>query len=108
MDHAHSSQLLVHCPLCQAMYKNEEVRLLGERGQTRLFHCSCLACGHAMLAIILETQGSISSVGVVTDLEAHDAMRFRTAAPVSDDDCIRAHRMLEEESIDFCKELMKV
>lgn len=90
------------------MYSNQEVRLLGERGPTRLFHCSCHACGHAMLAIILETQGSISSVGVVTDLEVQDAMRFRDAKPITDDDCIRAHRALEEESLAFCEMLLKV
>lgn len=107
MDQAHSSQLLAHCPLCQASYKNEEVRLLGERGPTRLFHCTCRSCGHAMLAIILETQGSISSVGVVTDLEAQDALRFRSAPPISDDDCIKAHRALEQNSAALCKELLK-
>lgn len=105
MDHAHSSKILAHCPLCQAIYDEKEVKLLGEKGATRLFHCTCKACGHAMLALILETQGSVSSVGLVTDLEVGDALRFRDFQPFSADDCIATHRILEEESRTFCKAL---
>jgi hypothetical protein len=99
------SKLLAHCPLCQATCADAEVRLLGERGTTRLFHCTCRACGHAMLAVILETQGSVSSVGLVTDLEVQDAMRFRDMPSVTSDDCVLAHRVVEEESRGFCEAL---
>ncbi|MBU1349090.1 hypothetical protein KJ781_03405 [Patescibacteria group bacterium] len=105
MDSTSSSKLLAHCPLCQTAYGDAEVRLLGERGSTRLFHCSCRSCGHAMLAVILESQGAVSSVGLVTDLEVQDAMRFRGAAPISADDCVLAHQMLEDESKGFCEAL---
>lgn len=107
MDPAHSSKLLAHCPLCQATYREAEVRLLSEKNSTRLFHCTCRSCGHAMLAIILETQGSVSSVGLMTDLEAQDALRFRDCEALSADDCIAAHRVLEEESRELCS-LLKV
>lgn len=59
-----------------------------------------------MLALILETQGSFSSVGLMTDLEAKDALRFREYEPLSDDDCIATHRLLEEDSRAFCSLLM--
>jgi len=58
-----------------------------------------------MLAIILETQGSMSSVGLMTDLEIQDALRFRESPPISADDCIAAHRLLQEESQEFCRSL---
>lgn len=83
------------------------MRLVGEKGATRLFHCTCRACGHAMLALILETQGSMSTVGVVTDLEVQDALRFRDLEPITDDDCIQAHRVVEGESRELCRLLMK-
>jgi len=87
-------QLLAQCPLCQATYQKDAVRLLGERGATRLFHCSCQQCGHAVMAILLESSGWVSSVGVVTDLTAQDALRFRTSEPISADECIRFHQQL--------------
>lgn len=108
MDQAHSSKLLAHCPLCQAIYQASEIKLLGERGATRLFHCTCSACGHAMLAIILEAQGAVSSVGLMTDLEVQDALRFRDMGSVTADECIASHRILEMESREFCKLIMRV
>lgn len=102
MDHASSSKLLAHCPLCQAMYEEQEIRLLGERGATRLFHCTCRGCGHAMLALILETQGSVSSVGLVTDLEVSDALRFRDRTPITADECLAARMRMIDQSREFC------
>jgi hypothetical protein len=58
-----------------------------------------------MLAIILEAQGSVSSLGLMTDLEAKDALRFQESAAVSADECIAAHRILEESSREFCDAL---
>lgn len=106
MDHAHSSHLMAQCPLCHTSYPASEVRLVGEKGTTRLFHCTCTSCGHAMLAIILEAQGSVSSLGLMTDLEAKDALRFQDSSPISADDCIAAHRLLEEQSGGFCEAIL--
>lgn len=99
------SRLLAQCPLCQASYQEERIRFLGERGTTRLFHCTCQICGHAMLAIILENAGWVSSVGMVTDLEAKDAEHFQTTLPITADECIRAHQVLEFESRALCAHL---
>ena len=107
MNHTHPSNILAHCPLCQVAYQEKEVRLVGEKGATKLFHCTCRACGHAMLALILESQGSLSTVGVVTDLEVQDALRFRDSQAITDDDCIRAHQIVEQESRELCRLLMK-
>ncbi|MBU1908382.1 hypothetical protein KKF59_04640, partial [Patescibacteria group bacterium] len=66
MKECNSSKLLNHCPLCQTVYKDNEIRLLGQSGARRMFHCKCRSCSHAILAIILETSGSVSSIGLVT------------------------------------------
>jgi Zn ribbon nucleic-acid-binding protein len=105
MDFSHPSKMLANCPMCQALYEEKEIRLLGERGVTRLFHCTCHACGHAMLAVILETQGAISSVGLVTDLEAQDAIRFKDLQPLQSEDCLKIHRLLKRHSVEFCRAL---
>jgi hypothetical protein len=58
-----------------------------------------------MLAVVLEASGVVSSVGVVTDLEAVDAKRFYDAAPITVDECLRFHLQLEEESRALCHAL---
>ncbi|MEK7116481.1 MAG: hypothetical protein AAB879_03740 [Patescibacteria group bacterium] len=106
MDHGHLHKVLAHCPLCQAAYPSSDVRLLGEKGTLRLFHCTCNSCGHAVLAVVLETSGSVSSVGLVTDLEVSDAFHFQNAKPVTSDECITFHQLLELDSAGFCRRLL--
>ncbi|MBI5654797.1 hypothetical protein HZC53_04060 [Candidatus Uhrbacteria bacterium] len=98
MDNANPQKILGHCPLCQEAYGTAGIKLVGERGQARLFHCTCTGCGQAVLAVVVETQGSVSSVGLVTDLEIQDALRFAALSPVTSDECLAAHRMLEDDS----------
>lgn len=106
MDHAHSPKLLAHCPVCQAAYPASEIRLLGEKGPTRLFHCTCQSCGNSVIAVVLENAGAVSSVGLVTDLEIQDALRFQDVQPVSSDECVAAHRFLDTQSQALCARLL--
>jgi len=101
--------MLAHCPLCQAAYGDGSVRLLGEvtstlavPGTSRLFHLTCSQCSHAILAVILESAHGVSSIGLVTDLEAQDAARIHDADPISADDVLRAHHELGMKSKEWC------
>ena len=60
-----------------------------------------------MLAVVLEASGVVSSVGVVTDLEAADATRFHNANAITVDECLQFHVQLEEQSKELCKALLK-
>ena len=82
--------------MCQVSYVETAIKLVGERGGSKLFHCRCEACGHAMLAVILESSGWVSSVGMVTDLQAQDAQRFQDSLAISTDECVRFHLALEQ------------
>ncbi len=104
--------LLAHCPLCQAAYGDGAVQLLGEmaptlaaRGKSRLFHLTCKNCARAVLAVILESAQGVSSIGLVTDLEAQDAVRVHATPPLSADDVVKAHQDLWARSRAFCKVL---
>jgi hypothetical protein len=106
MDNPNPQKIMAHCPLCQAAYAESAVRLVGEKGPARLFHCTCTDCGHAVLAVVIEAAGGISSVGLVTDLEVQDAVRFANSLPVTSDECISAHKVLEEGSRALCGRLL--
>lgn len=106
MDFGATQKILGHCPLCQTLYDVSLIRYLGEKGPARLFHCTCGSCHHAVLALILETSGSVSSIGLVTDLEIQDAVRFQKALPVTSDECIAIHQLLERDSRRFCERLL--
>ena len=99
------SRILTQCPLCHAQYEQDTIRLLGEEGITRLVHCTCSKCGRAMIAVILEASGFVSSVGVVTDLEVEDAVRFQDAQPLQADECIQFAEEINAHSQRLCRAL---
>lgn len=101
-----ASKILSHCPLCKKTYPEAAVRHLGEQNGANMYHCTCQACGHAMMAVVLEQAGLVSSIGIVTDLEINDALGFFQAKPVSNDECIEAHRVLEHHAPELCQALL--
>ncbi len=98
---------MANCPLCQALYQDGAIRLVWEKGPSQMFHCFCASCGHAILAVVLETSGWVSSVGVMTDMLAKDALRLRESKPISADECVFFYRAFEQESPGFCQELLR-
>jgi len=100
-------KLLTNCPMCEAPYESKSIRLLGEHGGMRTFHLTCQSCSHAVLAVIMEHPHGVSSLGMVTDLEAQDAVRFQDADMISADDVLAFRGVLEKKSPAFCAELMK-
>ncbi|MEN9558332.1 MAG: hypothetical protein RL141_701 [Candidatus Parcubacteria bacterium] len=74
-----------------------------DQGKPRLFHLTCKQCRHALLAAISESPHGVSSVGLVTDMEAQDAVRIHPTTPISADDVVRAHQDLERESALICQ-----
>lgn len=61
-----------------------------------------------MLALMLESAGWLSTVGLVTDLEVADAIRLEDATPIAADECIRLHHAIHDQSRELCKMLNSV
>ena len=101
------SHFIVECPLCHAMYEQTGVRLLRELSGTKLFHCQCHMCGRSMFALMLESSGWLSTVGLVTDLDVADALRLEQVKSITSDECIRLHQMIDKDSMEFCRYLQE-
>lgn len=60
-----------------------------------------------MIALIRDHEGWISTMGLVTDLDAADAVRLAGESPVGADECIRAYQYISQQSQNLCEELVK-
>jgi hypothetical protein len=60
-----------------------------------------------MIALIRDHEGWISTMGLVTDLDATDAVRLAGRAPVAADECIRAYQYISQQSQNLCQDLLK-
>jgi len=101
------SQLLERCPLCHEKYGTGSIQLLGGEGKTQTFHCACSACGHAMLSVVFEGSGWLSSIGLVTDLQADEAQKLFKTPTITSDECIGIHTSIEQNSAKICQILLE-
>lgn len=101
-----AKDVLQRCPLCHESYQSSAVFALD--GQKRkVYHCYCHACKRAMLAVLFEASGWLSSIGMLTEFTAAEARRAAKLGVVDGDVCLQAHRYFTEESRAFCAFLQK-
>lgn len=100
--------LMSHCPLCHALYAQEDVKLVTEQERTKLYHSTCRSCGHGLFAYVMEMHGGMSSLGLVTDASGEDALRLADAQAVGSEECIQAHRLITEQSRELCRRWLDI
>jgi hypothetical protein len=79
------------CAFCSSSLEPLEAKLLDDRGERKLIHVNCRRCEHSMLAIVSVSEKGIFSIGMLTDCSPDDAMRFKSAGPISSDEVLHAH-----------------
>lgn len=92
-------RVMQSCPMCNTEYKNGGVRVAQEDGGASLVHVSCSNCCGSLMAIVVESGVGVSSVGMITDMSYDDLVRFHNEAPVSADDCLHLHTLLNQPSV---------
>ncbi|MDO8463384.1 MAG: hypothetical protein Q7S96_03900 [bacterium] len=95
-----SLRLISYCPVCDTSYNPMEARVVDERDDKHLMHIRCKKCAHSILALVLTTGMGVSSMGLLTDLTFDDVVKFRNAEPVTLDDVIAFHHLLEKKEGD--------
>lgn len=82
------------CPQCAAAYEPQAARVVGEKDGGQLVHVHCTQCEHNLLALVLVSSVGVSSVGMLTDLDYTDVIKFSEAEAVSADDVLHAHTLV--------------
>lgn len=98
---------LQRCPLCHESYQVSDVFPLDRQSKPRVYHCYCHACKRAMLAVLFESSGWLSSVGMLTEFTATEAARIPDLEAIDGDQCVRAHQTFGEGGRAFCEFLQK-
>lgn len=81
-------KLISYCPVCQHRENKMEAKVLEETEAAHLIHLRCHKCQAAVLALIMISAGGLNSVGMITDLSANDALKFKDLDSVSIEDVL--------------------
>lgn len=94
-----SIKFIQTCPLCKTAYDKQGIRLVMGEESTHWLHITCPQCLSALMAVVVTSQHGMSSVGMLTDFNYDDAIRFRDERAISADDCLTLHQFLEDARI---------
>ncbi len=89
-------KLVSYCPLCDSHYNLLEARILEEHESASLIYIRCRKCQSSILALILNNQLGVSSVGLITDLNADEVMYYRSSDDITEDDTLDAYQLLQK------------
>lgn len=84
------------CPICSGIYDGKEARLFAKNDAATLVHLTCGQCASYFVAMVLIVGQGVSSVGMVTDLNFDDARRLYRVEPISTDEIIDAHELMDQ------------
>lgn len=93
-DQSLMPKIMQECPLCGKNYDQRSIRVVHEAEETKLIHVTCMSCRHAVAAYIMWSQLGISSVGMLTDLNAEELKQSVSKSSISADDVLHVHTML--------------
>lgn len=94
-------RLMNQCPLCKRQHTPEAANILLEKNGTHLVHITCPFCQNAVLAVIVVTSMGLSSVGMVTDLQANDVLKLRHSDAISEDELLNFYTLLKNKQVKF-------
>lgn len=99
--------VVLRCPICSNKYSAEQTNIIESRdgaahdNSSMLVHADCERCKSSVVFSIAVDGPEIFSVGMVTDLTAHDAKKFREREEIRVDEVIELHEFLQGFDGDF-------
>lgn len=85
------------CPMCSKKYHDDNIAILEENDGSHLVHVTCGHCAHAIMAIITVSQMGMSSVGIITDLDAETMERVRQIGAIGEEQVLSLHSWVQKK-----------
>lgn len=85
------------CPLCTTPYDLKQAVLCAQESATHLVHLTCSKCKGYFMVMIVMVGHNASSVGMVTDLNAHDTKRLYKAVPISLNEALSGYTFMQSK-----------
>ncbi len=98
-------KLISYCPVCNNRYEQVEAKILEEHDESYLIYLKCRNCSSSVVALVMTGMLGVTSVGLVTDLNSEEVIKFKQAKNVTADEVIAIHQLLGEDK-EITKKLM--
>ena len=92
-------KLIARCPLCEADLNSVKAKVVEYKDDLDLVHIQCHKCKGFILALVLKTGTGLSSIGLITDLDFNDVLRFKDKEKISINQVINIYQALEKNNL---------
>lgn len=92
-------KMISRCPLCSEQYQPFQASIVEEKQDAQLVHITCRKCHSSMVALLVNGQLGLTSIGLITDLSSDDVEKFKDAHPLTEEDVFRAFEELSSQSL---------
>lgn len=99
-------KLISRCPLCAENYQPFQASIVEEKEEAQLLHIQCRKCQSSIVALIVNGQLGLTSVGLITDLTSGDVEYFKDASRVSEAMVLEAYTQLKQPGANLHKILI--
>jgi len=88
------------CPHCSAELHQEKATIVKKDVKAATFHVDCVSCKSSLLLTVQSgVPGLVTTVGIPTDLEKKDILRFKKdVRAITADDVLELHAYLEKDA----------
>lgn len=90
-------EILLDCPVCNAKYEPDSVKVVDARPNVLLVHVSCRRCLSNSLALVSKNNSGLTAVnmGMLTDLNFEEASWMLEQSPVTADEVLDLHQAID-------------
>lgn len=99
-------KLISRCPLCAENYQPFQASIVEEKEEAQLLHIECRKCKSSIVALIVNGQLGLTSVGLITDLTSADVEYFKDAPELSESQVLDAYTQLSKAGEGLYKSLV--
>ncbi len=86
-----------HCPVCNIRYNPIEAKVLEEKKENHLLYVKCRNCQSAVLTLVISNNLGLTSVGLITDLDGDEVLKFKDQKGISHDEVLEFHQFIGRE-----------
>jgi hypothetical protein len=95
-DQSNTLKHLVTCSLCGEKYGHDSTIVLSENETNTTFHLTCRKCNSAVLIFVSNNQQNVISLGMATDMNGGEAVKFFEGGDVTKDDVLIVYERLNK------------
>ncbi len=96
-----SLKVIAICPVCQNKYEPQAIKIVEQQSDAFVFHINCGKCNSSVLAYAVQTPMGVTTIGLLSDLQATEVKKFLRQNAITEDDVLQVYETIHSSSADF-------